>query len=67
MATGPNGEVYVVAGRRHGTTRDKDFEQQRVIWRSQNRGASFEAPSLITPEGHSHFDQRIAVDGKGPI
>jgi hypothetical protein len=67
MATGPNGQVYVVAGRRRGMPKDKDSEQQQVIWRSQDRGVSFEAPVLITAEGHSHFDQRIAVDGKGTI
>jgi BNR repeat-like domain len=67
MATGPTGQVYVVAGHRRGMAKDKDFEQQQVIWRSQDRGVSFEAPVLITSEGHSHFDQRIAVDGKGTI
>jgi hypothetical protein len=38
-----------------------------MIWRSQNRGVSFEAPVLITPEGHKHFDQRLAVDAQGAI
>jgi hypothetical protein len=61
MATGPNDQVYVVAGRRHGIPRGKDFEQQQVIWRSQDRGASFEAPIPITPEGQSHFDQRVCA------
>ncbi len=67
LATGPNGQVYIVAGRRHGMPRDKDFTQQQVLWRSTNRGASFEAPTLVTPEASSHFDQRIAVDAKGTI
>src|SRR5215813_12062604 len=67
LAVGPYGQVYVVAGRRHGTPRDKDFEQQQVIWRSENRGATFEAPRPVTTEGLTHADQRIAVDAKGAI
>jgi BNR repeat-like domain len=67
LAVGPRGQVYVVAGRRHGTPRDKDFDQQQVIWRSENRGATFEAPRPITTEGLIHADQRIAVDAKGAI
>jgi hypothetical protein len=67
LAVGPRGQVYVVAGRRHGTPRDTDFEQQQVIWRSENRGAAFEAPRPVTTEGLTHADQRIAVDAKGAI
>src|SRR5215510_11635386 len=51
LAVGPRGQVYVVAGRRHGIPGDKDFEQQQVIWRSENRGATFDAPTPITTEG----------------
>jgi hypothetical protein len=55
IATGPNGQVYVVAGRRRGTPKDKDSEQRQVIWRSQDRGVSFEAP-VLTPRGNSYFE-----------
>lgn len=67
LAAGPNGRVYVVAGRRHGMPRDKDFEQQQVIGRSEDGGATFEPPRLMTAEGHSHYDQRIAVDADGTV
>ena len=54
LAVGPSGQVYVVAGRRHGAPRvDKDFEQEQVIWRSENRGSTFEAPRPITTERQS--------------
>ena len=67
LAAGPNGRVYVVAGRRHGAPKDKDFDQQQVIWRSANGGKTFEAPRPVSTEGSSHYDQRIAVDEKGTI
>jgi hypothetical protein len=68
LAVGPRGQVYVVAGRRHGAPRvDKGFEQEQVIWRSENRGSKFEAPRPITTEGLRHGDQRIVVDAKGAI
>lgn len=67
LAVGPSGQVYVVAGRRHGKRGDKDFDQKQVIWRSENRGATFEAPRPISTEGVRHADQRIVVDAKGAI
>jgi len=65
LATAPNGNVYVVAGKRHGMPRDKDFEQQQVIWRSEDGGKTFEGSRPLTNEGLTHYDQRIAVDAKG--
>ena len=67
LATAPNGDVYVVAGKRRGMPRDKDFDQQQVIWRSEDGGATFEGPRPLTTEGLTHADQRIAVDAKGTI
>jgi len=67
LAVGPSGQVYVVAGRRHGMSGDKDFDQRQVIWRSENGGATFGAPRPITTEGLTHGDQRIVVDAKGAI
>src|SRR5213594_1550996 len=66
-AAGPNGRVYVVAGKRHGMPKDKDFSQQQVIWRSENGGVRFSAPRPVSTEGESHFDERIAVDAQGTI
>ena len=40
LATAPNGDVYVVAGKRRGSPRDKDFDQRQEIWRSGDGGAS---------------------------
>ncbi|PYR23407.1 MAG: hypothetical protein DMF94_01465 [Acidobacteria bacterium] len=37
------------------------------LWRSNDAGATFSAPSLVTTEGHFHYDQRMAVDAKGTI
>ncbi len=45
LAVGPSGQVYVVAGRRHGKRGDKDFDQKQVIWRSENRGPKVSAIS----------------------
>lgn len=67
LATAPNGDVYVVAGKRHGTPKNDDFDQQLVIWRSQDGGASFDAPRPLTNGGLTHVDQRIAVDARGTI
>jgi BNR repeat-like domain len=67
VAVGPSGHVYVVAGRRHGMPKDKDFEQLQVIWRSEDGGATFSAPQPVSTEGLTHFDQRIAADAKGTL
>jgi hypothetical protein len=67
LATAPNGDVYVVAGKRRGGPRDKDFDQRQEIWRSEDGGATFEGPWPLTTEGLTQADQRIAVDAKGTI
>jgi hypothetical protein len=67
LATAPNGDIYVVAGKRRGNRRDKTFDQQQVIWRSEDGGATFEAPRPLSTEGLTHADQRIAVDAKGTV
>lgn len=67
LAVGPRRQVFVVAGRRTGALRTTDFDQKLVIWRSNDAGATFDAPSLVTTEGHRHGDQRIAVDSKNDL
>jgi len=67
LAIAPTGQLYVVAGKRHGMPKDSDFEQQQVIWRSDDGGASFEGPRPLTTEGLTHSDERIAVDAKSAI
>lgn len=67
LATAPDGIIYVVAGKRRGKPREKNFDQHQVIWRSADGGATFEDPRQITAEGVRHADQRIAVDAKGAI
>lgn len=67
LATAPNGHIYVVAGKRHGMPNDRDFEQQQVVWRSEDGGTTFEGPRPLTTEGLRHYDQRIAVDANGTV
>jgi hypothetical protein len=67
LAVGPHRQVFVVAGRRTAPLRTSDFDQKLVIWRSNDAGATFSAPSPVTAEGHLHYDQRMAVDAKGMI
>jgi hypothetical protein len=68
LAIAPNGHIYVVAGKRLGVPGiDKDFEQQQVIWRSEDGGATFEGPRSLTTDGQRHGDQRIAVDANGTV
>src|SRR5205809_207778 len=42
LAVGPHGSVYVTAGRRRGSPRDKttEFTQQIVVWSSRDDGAT---------------------------
>ncbi len=67
LAVGPREQVYVVAGQRRGATASKEFDQQQVLWRSLDGGATFEGPWLLDAEGHRQGDQRIAVDRDGTI
>jgi len=68
LAAGPNGHIYVVAGKRLGIPgQDKDFEQQQVLWRSEDGGATFEGPQPLTTDGRRQGDQRIAVDASGTV
>ena len=67
LAVGPRRRVYVVAGRRTAPLRSANYDQKLVIWRSDDGGATYGAPSPVTVDGHLHYDQRIAVDAKGTI
>ena len=67
IAVGPREQVYIVAGQRRGATTSKEFDQQQVLWRSLDGGATFEGPWLLDAEGHRQGDQRIAVDRDGTI
>ena len=67
IAVGPHEQIYIVAGRRTAPSGSKEFDQRQVLWRSLDRGATFEGPWPITVEGHRHADQRIAVDRDGTI
>jgi hypothetical protein len=67
LAVGPRDQVYVLAGRRSGTAESKEFDQQQVLWRSLDGGATFGGPWPIDPAGHRQGDQRIAVDRDGTI
>src|SRR6476646_3278955 len=62
IAVGPREQVYIVAGQRRGATTSKEFDQQQVLWRSLDGGATFEGPWLLDAEGHRQGDQLIAVD-----
>jgi photosystem II stability/assembly factor-like uncharacterized protein len=67
IAVGPREQVYVVAGQRRGATASKEFDQQQVLWRSLDGGATFEGPWPLDAKGHRQADQRIAVDRDGTI
>ena len=67
LAVGPREQVYVVAGQRRGTPGSKEFDQQQVLWRSFDGGATFEGPWPVDAGGHLQGDQRIAVDRHGTI
>ena len=67
IAVGPQEQVYIVAGQRRGGLESKEFDQQQVLWRSLDGGASFEGPWPLDAKGHRQADQRIAVDHDGTI
>ena len=67
IAVGPREQVYIVAGQRRGGLESKEFDQQQVLWRSLDGGASFEGPWPLDAKGHRQADQRIAVDRDGTI
>ena len=56
-----------MAGQRRGGLESKEFDQQQVLWRSLDGGASFEGPWPLDAKGHRQADQRIAVDRDGTI
>ena len=67
LAVGPGGKVYVTAGRQKGTPRDKGFSQQIVIWRSDDGGASWKGPSVVSDKSAMQGDQRVAVGADGTV
>lgn len=67
IAIGPRDQVYVVAGQRSGPLGSDESDQKQVLWRSLDRGATFEGPWPVSIEGYTHADQRIAVDRDGTI
>ena len=67
IAVGPREQIYIVAGQRSGPLGSKEFNQKQVLWRSLDRGATFEGPWPVSIEGDLHGDQRIAVDRDGTI
>lgn len=67
LAVAPSGPIFVVAGKRNAPPRSNDFDQRQVIWRSDDRGKTFTGPLPVSTEGHSHGDQRIAIDANGTI
>jgi hypothetical protein len=67
IAVGPRDQIYIVAGRRSGPLGSDEFDQKQVLWRSRDRGATFEGPWPVSIDGYTHADQRIAVDRDGTI
>lgn len=67
IALGPREQVYIVAGQRRGALNSEEFDQQQVLWRSLDGGATLEGPWPLDRAGHRQSDQRIAVDRDGTI
>ena len=71
LAVGPDGTVYVTAGRRSprpdGAADGAPFEQRIVIWRSPDAGATWEGPWPVSEAGVFQGDQRVVVDDRGTV
>jgi len=71
LAVGPDGTVYVTAGRREPRPEDAEsgmpFGQRIVIWRSSDSGATWEGPWPVSDGGSFQGDQRVVVDDHGVV